>query len=185
MTIHDYFVLVYYFCNMDSLMRDLYFAKITILKPSLAEVEIKEGVVINPYMVSVYHDFLLNNLTAPFSLLINKKNKYTYTETTQKQIANLPEIKSMAVVTYDDKSLRTTQTLIRTPRVKDWHIKLFKDRDSALHWLSFECYKAASDELQCYLQHRNNYTLEERKIIRDSLKNRVLDCGSILKIKTE
>ncbi|MFD2725516.1 hypothetical protein [Hyunsoonleella rubra] len=57
----------------------LSFGTIIVLKDNLAEVIINEGVVMNEVMVDIYHDFLLSYLKAPFSLLINKKNSYSYT----------------------------------------------------------------------------------------------------------
>ena len=53
--------------------RRLSFCEIILLKDDLAEVIIDEGVLLDLKMVKQYHLFLLLNLKAPFSLLINKK----------------------------------------------------------------------------------------------------------------
>lgn len=80
------------------------FATINILRKDIAEVIINSGVEMNKAMVNDYHTFLLTHLTSPFSLLINKKNAYTYDYDAQQIIANLPEIKALAVVVYSDMS---------------------------------------------------------------------------------
>ena len=54
------------------------FAKIIILGNNIAEVMVHEGVELNETMVNQFHDFLLTQLSSPFSLLISKVNSYTY-----------------------------------------------------------------------------------------------------------
>ncbi|MBC3757371.1 hypothetical protein H7U19_03070 [Hyunsoonleella sp. SJ7] len=113
----------------------LSFGTIIILKDNLAEVIINEGVVMNEVMVDLYHDFLLSYLKAPFSLLINKKNSYSYTFEAQKMIANLKEIHVMAVVVGTSGALMSTRTLIKINEENDWNIKLFHTRPEALEWI--------------------------------------------------
>ena len=57
---------------------DLPFATIIKLREDIAEVIINEGVEMNLDMVNQYHEYLLLHFKAPFSLLINKVNSYTY-----------------------------------------------------------------------------------------------------------
>ncbi|WP_204346279.1 hypothetical protein [Psychroserpens algicola] len=111
------------------------FGKIKILNPHIAEVIINEGVVMNSEDVDAYHDFLLSNLEAPFSLLVNKENSYTYTFDAQIKIAGLEEIQCMAVVLYNYNAEMATKILIDLNKGNNWNIKLFKDRDEALNWL--------------------------------------------------
>ncbi|MBU3821120.1 hypothetical protein KO566_03530 [Flavobacteriaceae bacterium XHP0103] len=115
---------------------ELPFAEIIILKDNFAEVIIKEGVVMDEFMVGVYHDFLLTHLQAPFALLINKKNSYSYTFEAQKTIADLKEISHMAVVVATNGALMSTETLIKMNEDKQWNIRLFQERDVALNWLN-------------------------------------------------
>lgn len=111
------------------------FGEITILKSNLAEVVISEGIVMDLEMVEEYHKFLLNNLIAPFSLLVNKKFSYTYTFEAQRAIANLEAINAMAIVNHHYTSAMATEVLINMNRDNNWNIKLFKQRDEALEWL--------------------------------------------------
>ncbi len=123
-------------------LHELPFAKIIILREDVAEVIINEGVQMDSAMVDRYHAFLLSHLRAPFSLLINKVNAYTYDFEAQKKLATLEEINVMAVVAYTRVTEIATETLASVPRAVEWKMKIFSDRDSALDWLL-----ASQDEL--------------------------------------
>ena len=120
---------------------DLYelpFAKIILLEKDLAEVLIDDGIEMNAAMVDTYHDFLLTHLQAPFSLLINKVNAYTYDFEAQENLATLEQINAMAVVTYNRISAISTESLASMPRSMAWNLKIFSDRSEALAWLKSE-----------------------------------------------
>jgi len=114
---------------------ELSFGTIILISSSFAEVIVDEGIEMNEVMVDEYHDFLLNNLSPPFLLLVNKKNSYSYTFGAQMSIANLKEIKAMAVLIGTNGGLMSTETLININKENDWNIKLFQKRDQALAWL--------------------------------------------------
>ena len=114
---------------------ELSFAKIILLEENIAEVIINEGIEIDNKMVTEYHDFLLRHLSAPFYLLINKINSYTYTFDAQIKIASLPQIKAMAVISYNRITEIATRDLASIPRDNEWNIQIFPDRDTALQWL--------------------------------------------------
>ena len=114
---------------------NLSFATIIKLDKDLAEVIVNEGVVIDEYMTAEYHDFLQANLTSPFYLLINKKHSYSYTFEAQKMIANLPEIKAMAVVVQTFGSIISTEALFNVNENKHSNVRIFEERKSALKWL--------------------------------------------------
>lgn len=114
------------------------FAKIIILRDDIAEVMINDGVKMDMAMVEQYHDFLLSHLRAPFSLLINKVNSYTYDFQAQEKLATLKEINAMAVVAYNRVTEITTETLASYPRDVKWNLEIFPNRDDALEWLISE-----------------------------------------------
>jgi len=114
---------------------ELHFAKIILLREDIAEVLIDAGVEMDVKMVDQYHDFLLSHLRAPFSLLINKVNPYTYDFSAQKKLATLKEINAMAVVAYNRMTEIVTESLAALPRDVDWNLKIFSNRDEALVWL--------------------------------------------------
>ena len=127
---------------------DLYelpFAKIVILRDDIAEVMINDGVEMDTTMVEQYHDFLLAHLRAPFSLLINKPNSYTYTFEAQEQLATLKEINVMAVVAYNRVTRITTETLASFPRDVKWKLEIFSNRDDALSWVMTQQDAAVGD----------------------------------------
>lgn len=116
-------------------LHELPFAKIIILRDDIAEVMINDGVRMDTAMVETYHDFLLSHLHAPFSLLINKINSYTYDFHAQEKLATLKEINVMAVVAYKRVTRITTETLASYPRDVKWNLEIFSSRDEALAWL--------------------------------------------------
>lgn len=117
-------------------IHQLSFGKIYLLSHQLAEVIVNDGVEMNMDMVNEYHDFLRQHLSAPFSLLINKLNKYSYTFEAQQHLATLPEIKAMAVVAYNHPTELATEILKDVPRKIEWNMKIFPEPDSALSWLN-------------------------------------------------
>jgi len=119
-------------------LHKLDFANIVILRSDIAEVIVHDGIEITQYMVDEYHAFLTQHLSAPFSLLINKLHAYTYDFSAQKNIANLEQIKAIAVVVYNEISRASTDSLIRFPRENPWNIEMFTGREMALEWLIAE-----------------------------------------------
>lgn len=120
---------------------DLYklpFAKIIILREDIAEVMINDGVEMDANMVEQYHAFLLSHLEAPFALLINKINAYSYDFPAQEILATLKEINAMAVVAYNRTTEITTEMLASYPRDVAWNLKIFSNRDEAMAWLLSE-----------------------------------------------
>ncbi len=119
--------------HMD--LHELPFAKIIILRDDVAEVIINDGVEMDAAMVDEYHDFLLAHLHAPFSLLVNKVNSYTYDFQAQEKLATLKQINAMAVVAYNRAARISTEMLATFPRDVDWNLRIFSNRDEALAWL--------------------------------------------------
>jgi len=117
---------------------NLPFANIKILRNDIAEVIINDGIEMTLDMVEQYHHFLITHLVSPFSLLINKINKYTYEFDAQIKLATLKEINVMAVVAYNQTTNLTTKNLASMPREKQWKLSIFSDREKALVWLTAE-----------------------------------------------
>lgn len=111
------------------------FGEIRILREDLAEVIINDGIVMDLAMVEKYHDFLLEHLTAPFSLLVNTVNAYSYDFDAQKKLGTLSEINAMAVVSYRYSTEVTTRHLAAIPREVEWNLQIFDNPDSAYWWL--------------------------------------------------
>ena len=142
-------------------LHELPFAKIIILRDDIAEVMINDGVRMNEEMVERYHDFLLSHLRAPFSLLVNKINSYTYDFHAQEKLATLKEINAMAVVAYNRVTKITTETLASYPRDVKWNLEIFSNRDEALAWLLSEQGKTGSDPTQRAGELKSNSPAEE------------------------
>jgi hypothetical protein len=117
---------------------ELSYGRIILLEENIAEVIINEGVIMDEAMIEHYHQVLKSNLKAPFSLLVNKKNSYTYNFNAQQNLATLNEIISMGVVAYNQLTSMTTDILEKLPRKSDWNLKIFSDRQEALKWIMHE-----------------------------------------------
>ena len=121
------------------MFHELPFAKIIVLEKDIAEVIINEGIEMTAGMVNEYHEFLLKHLQAPFSLLINKVNSYTYDFDAQLNIANLKQINVMAVVAYNRAAKASTESMMNAiPRETPWKLQIFTTRDQALAWVVSE-----------------------------------------------
>ena len=116
-------------------LHELSFAKIIILQDDIAEVIINEGVEMDEPMVDAYHAFLREHLSPPIYLLVNKINAYSYDFNAQMKLATIDEIAAMAVVAYSRTTHLATDGLLKFPRKKQWNLKIFSDRESALQWL--------------------------------------------------
>lgn len=113
----------------------LSFADISILQNDIAEIVVDEGVEIDQLMVAEYHQFLLANLSAPFAVLVNRKNAYTYTFEAQKTLAAINEMNAIAVLAYNRLARLSTEAINNMPREVDWNMQLFSDRNEAFNWL--------------------------------------------------
>lgn len=116
----------------------LSFGKINKLNDSIAEIIVNEGVEMNLKMVKEYHIWISEHLLDPCGLLINKINGYTYTFEAQRELANLPQIKAMAVITYNKISAVSTKVLTKIPRENKWNLEMFDERSQGLEWLKKE-----------------------------------------------
>ena len=120
--------------NTDTLS----FAQIHILEDDIAEVIVNEGIEITLAMVGEYHDFLPKEMSHPFAVLINKKNAYTYTFDAQRHLWTLPEFRAIAILAYNDMTVKVTHGLISIQREISCTIKIFNQRDVGLQWLTDE-----------------------------------------------
>lgn len=115
----------------------LSFVEIIIHKTNLAEIIVNESIIMDLAHLAELHDFLQNNLIAPFSILINKKNDYSYDFQAQCAIGDISGLSKTAVFVTRSSGLMSTQTIMHINRNKDWNwnVKIFNDREAALAWL--------------------------------------------------
>lgn len=125
---------------------ELSFLQIFLLREDIAEVIVNEKVELNSRMVKEYHEFLLTHLSSPFSLLINKKNNYTYSDEAQQALGSLNELNSLSFLVYDEIAELSIKSLaVGMPRQEPWNMQIFTKRDEALAWLVSEQNKLTAD----------------------------------------
>ena len=125
--------------------KTLTFADINILREDIAEVIVHEGIELSSSMVDEYHQYLQTHLKAPFSLLINKINSYTYSFEAQTKLATIDEIHVMAVVTYNNKARLSTSNLHNIFHEDQWNLKFFHNCEEAFDWLIEEQDKLSNE----------------------------------------
>lgn len=114
---------------------ELSFGILTVLRHGLAEVIVNEGIEIDLDMVDEYHMCISEFLPDPCGILVNKKNKYTYTFEAQMNIGRMEKIKALAMVVYSDTARIASEAVMKLPPPPTQNMKIFSDRDAALQWL--------------------------------------------------
>lgn len=112
------------------------FAKIIILKNDLAEIIVEQYVEITLDMVHHLHQTLLDNLTAPFFLVINKINNYSYGFEAMHELGTINEIAGVAIVCYSEQAKANSQYLTNLNRKIEWNTKIFNNRKDGLKWIA-------------------------------------------------
>jgi hypothetical protein len=115
---------------------DLGFGQIIQLEPNLAEVIINEGVEMDMNILGQYHEWIIDNLSAPSFLLVNKVHPYTYTFEAQQHLADLEKVKAIAMVCYSTMTDKATRFVAKIPKKHPWQYRTFDNRKSALQWLT-------------------------------------------------
>jgi len=120
------------------------FGKVVILNNNLVELILDKDIVFDRKKVVECHEFLLKKLSTSFSVLVNKKDTYTFTSEAKKEFSNLPQIDVMAVIIDSEAVLMSVDTLMRINESNNSKIKLFKTRKQAIKWLEFYLKRVAS-----------------------------------------
>ena len=115
---------------------NLQFATIIALQEQVVEVIIRRDIEVDLAMVETFHEFLRDHFTAPLAILVNKKYAHTYTFEAQQELANIPEISAMAILTYSSLSQEFSRAMINQPRSTPWNAQLFESKELALQWIA-------------------------------------------------
>jgi len=114
------------------------FAEISKIDNSIAEIIACDGVEIDVDNVSQLYNWKRENLNAPFGILVNKINSYSYTFEAQMKLGDLEEIKAVAVISYQKLTEISTRLLKTAPTKQKLNLEIFDDRNQALKWLKAE-----------------------------------------------
>ncbi len=115
---------------------ELSFAKINIIKKDIAEFIINNDIEINIEHVIEAEEFLAIHLVAPYSVLFNKKNTYSFNFNAQVVVGTQEQLNAVAILCYTEASRKSSEALISgIPRIVDWNVKIFSARNEALSWL--------------------------------------------------
>jgi len=117
------------------LVQKLSFGKVTLIYDDIAEVVANDGVEVTIEMIGEFHEFLINQMSRPFMLLINKRNSYSFTLEAQRYLYSLPDLYAVAVIAYNKASEETAKGILNFSPPELFQSKVFADRSSALEWL--------------------------------------------------
>ena len=116
----------------------LSFCTIKILRADLAEVIIDDGVEVNIRQLNEVETFFVDQLSAPFSLVMNKLNHYSFQFDAQVKMGTYEHLNAVAVISYNKTTDTLTQALLEVPRNKKWKLEVFSNREKAIEWAKLQ-----------------------------------------------
>jgi hypothetical protein len=111
------------------------FGEVTLISDDIAEVVANDGVEVTIEMIGEFHELLINQMSRPFMMLVNKRNCYSFTLEAQQYIYSLPDLYAVAVVAYSKVGEETAKGILNFSPPELFQSKVFADRSSALEWL--------------------------------------------------
>ena len=113
------------FCEIEQLSKDIY------------EVTINEGVIIDAKYAEEAQIFWHGLRNTPYALLVNNKNRYSYSFTGSQKIGDHVLERKTAILIDDHISKNQMLTVMELKKMagNDANRKVFKDRNKALKWL--------------------------------------------------
>ena len=114
----------------------LQFGTVIKLADDLPEVIPADGNLVTVPMVEEYIEFVNQEFTTPFRVLVNRKFSYTYDFDAQLLLSEMDHIRATAVLLYSKAAQVATDSMALFPREQEWKMQTFDDRDKALAWLN-------------------------------------------------
>jgi len=111
-------------------------ASIHILSNDIAEVFVHNNAIVCKEFVKEYHQTLQAAFDQPFGLIINRLDKYEYSECAKSQITQLDLLKAVAMIEYPEWSNNISSQPEKLPDFADTSFNIFHDREEALYWLA-------------------------------------------------
>lgn len=109
------------------------------LESNIAEVIVDSGVDLSIEMVEELDNYLKSFYPHDFALLVNKKNKYTYTYEAQLCLASLEHQRALAILYHDLQNEHIPPLLSQRVTLDDINVKIFPatklGQNSAIDWL--------------------------------------------------
>lgn len=119
----------------DMETHELYFGEITIIQHDIVELVVNEGQEVSKKELNVLNDFLLKNMPAKFSLLVNKINQYSYTLDAQQHLFDLEAFQAIAIIVHSKISKISNVSVMAIPKKKVTEAQVFDNREDGLAWL--------------------------------------------------
>ena len=121
--------------DLISVNSQLKYGVIRLIEPRIAEVTINADVVVDMEMVLNFQHTLQQFFSAEFALLLSEKNPHSYTQEAQKYLAEIKDLKAMAVLYHYRFHDAATYYLKTVHEDANWNMKVFYGRSKAIEWL--------------------------------------------------
>lgn len=123
----------------------LSFAQVNLLNENLAEIIIDANVIISLEMTEEYEQFIAENVTDNYTILVNKINHYDFSFEAKLSVASHENLAAIAVVTYNNDSQKSVENIAAMRKRDGWNLKIFDGlslgRQQAIQWLATELHR--------------------------------------------
>lgn len=117
----------------------LSFATVNLLSDSIVEILIDDGVEVSLEMIEEFDNYLSDNLTESFAMLINRINDYHCTFEAKLTAVSHGQLCATAIVAYNNEDKKEVDDLLRIRRIDELNLQLFPGLEmgwqSAYDWL--------------------------------------------------
>jgi len=123
--------------SMPVMKYTLSFCEIEQLSDDIFEVTVNQGAVIDDRCAEEARIFWHDIRQEPYRLLVNNKNRFSYSFSGAQKIGAHPLEEKKAVVASDPSTEREMEVVLELKQLSEDldNIKVFQDRDEALQWL--------------------------------------------------
>ena len=117
----------------------LSFATLNLLSDSIVEILIDDGVEVSLEMIEEFDNYLSDNLSEHFAMLINRVNSYHCTFEAKMIAVSHGQLCATAIVTYNNDAKKEVDDLLRIRRMDELNLQIFSGLElgwqTAYDWL--------------------------------------------------
>lgn len=124
---------------------------VELLTNNIAQVTIEPGVEVTLEMLGEFDEYMSKAFNHNYALLVDKKNKYTFSFEAQLCMASHENLKATAVVFYDETDAELPQQLSQRRQIDELNVRLFSGindgNQTAINWLEEQLSTSENVEL--------------------------------------
>lgn len=113
----------------------LSYATVNIIHDTILEVVCNDEIELSIEMLKELKTLADKKIGQPFSLLINRKNTYTYSFEVLQHFGDFHDILATAFVVYNKTSEAVTNYAVEFIKNQNWKTEVFYNHEAAVQWL--------------------------------------------------